>query len=1118
MDLAALLLLGSLTLFPGIAFAATGGGESEGLKVESVYPHSVGALAGIEAGDELVSWSRATAATPEGVPAAMGRLDSPFDLFWVLFEQSPHGVVTIQGRRAGEEKAWTLAPGRAWGLIIRPALPAAALRLYEEALREKAAGRLEASLERMLGAAEILAAGGDVRNAAWLERVVAEKAAAVQRWEQSEEATERAVARLSAHGDLWEAVLLRRWSGVDRETALDWRCAFRRFQQAYNLAFHRLGPGLSEVQLEVGMGVAASSEGDLDGAEGYFLSALEGVESLAPGSLDQAAILVNLGYLARQQGDLEAADHWGREALALEEKLAPVDLETAISLTNLALLASQRGFLSDSEALLRRAYKIYEELLPGSPDIARNLGFQGALALNRGNLALAEEDLERSLAFYADQSLENYDFSGVLSTLADIAVQRGELASAQQYLTRALAARERLAPESAAVADTLLSLGRLAVTRGEAAAARGYLERALALRRKQREGSIHVAAILLALGGGEGVVAENASLALLSEAAAIFEREIPGSLAEADARIALGRRLARGREEQAALPHLERGWQIRRRLAPGSLAAAEALHEFGSVRQRLGHTAEAARDLCASVDLLDRQRLMFSGPVEARAYFESQIGPYYADCLRAQLREGEPAAAFATLERGRARALLAQLAERELRPAELPPELAAERWQLGAAYERSQEALARLSPERDAAAVERLLAELTQLRDRQASLATRLRKASPRAAVLEESPPIDLARARAALEPGTVLLDFSVGESDTLLFVVEAAGRPGSGLHVRWIPQGRKQLQARVEALRGLLQSPRLGEAKLRTVAGRLYRDLLGPTEALLRPAARILVCPDGPLHALPFAALRRRGGYLAAWKPLHFAPSATAYARLGRPPESTTATTEPLDTMVAFGDPRYSAGLSAGDAEVRSAVRRGLKLLPLPASRREAEEIAGLFPGGRAYLGAQATEEEVKRSAPHARFLHFACHGLLDERMPLNSGLALSIPEHPGAGEDNGILQAWEIYESLRLGAELVTLSACDTALGKDMGGEGILGLTRAFQFAGARSVLASLWSVADASTSTLMRSFYIHLRRGEKKDVALRAAQLALLHSGKPDLSHPFYWAAFQLYGSER
>jgi CHAT domain-containing protein len=123
-----------------------------------------------------------------------------------------------------------------------------------------------------------------------------------------------------------------------------------------------------------------------------------------------------------------------------------------------------------------------------------------------------------------------------------------------------------------------------------------------------------------------------------------------------------------------------------------------------------------------------------------------------------------------------------------------------------------------------------------------------------------------------------------------------------------------------------------------------------------------------------------------------------------------------------------------------------------------------------------------------------------------------LTTPAKPAEGQENGLLQAWEIFEQVRVDADLVTLSACSTGLGQELNGEGLIGLTRAFQYAGARSVLASLWSVDDYRTMQLMKRFYAELHAGASKDVALRTAQLQLLHSGARD---PYYWAAFSLTG---
>jgi CHAT domain-containing protein len=178
-------------------------------------------------------------------------------------------------------------------------------------------------------------------------------------------------------------------------------------------------------------------------------------------------------------------------------------------------------------------------------------------------------------------------------------------------------------------------------------------------------------------------------------------------------------------------------------------------------------------------------------------------------------------------------------------------------------------------------------------------------------------------------------------------------------------------------------------------------------------------------------------------------------------------------------------------------------------------QAIAALFPKQTAvYVGDQATEERVKAIGRDVRYIHLATHGLLNARLPLNSALVLTMPETATEGRDNGLLQAWEIFESLRIDADLLVLSACETALGTEMGGEGLVGLTRAFQYAGARSIVASLWSVADESTPELMKRFYSYLKAGRTKDEALRSAQIDLIRGRYT----PFHWAAFQVIGDWR
>ena len=465
------------------------------------------------------------------------------------------------------------------------------------------------------------------------------------------------------------------------------------------------------------------------------------------------------------------------------------------------------------------------------------------------------------------------------------------------------------------------------------------------------------------------------------------------------------------------------------------------------------------------------------------------------------------------LFRSRARSFLSLLAERDLRLPDLPPELAVERKRLDFEYDRVQSQLARLRAGKDDAAIDDLTDKLRDLRTRQQEITARLRRESPRSAALQAPQPLALAGARAALDPGTLLLEYAVGIEKSWLFVVESATASGPGLSVFPIAAGEKSLRREVESLRRLLRRPDSDRATLQARARRLYALLVRPAEGKIARAQRLLLSPDGPLHTLPFAVLARGSRPLVEWKPLHSALSTTVYAELKRSRPASRNLQE--ESLAAFA-PLYprSASDTAADPELRDVLQRGWSLGPLPSTRKEVESIATLYPQSHTYLGRDATEERAKSIGPDSRLIHFACHGLLDERFPLNSALALTIPEHPIEGQDNGLLQAWEIFESVHLDADLVTLSACDTALGKEMGGEGLVGLTRAFQYAGARSVLASLWGVADDSTARFMERFYGYLHDGKTKDEALRAAQIDQIRE-KGGASHPFYWAAFELNG---
>jgi CHAT domain-containing protein len=661
-----------------------------------------------------------------------------------------------------------------------------------------------------------------------------------------------------------------------------------------------------------------------------------------------------------------------------------------------------------------------------------------------------------------------------------VARKRGDLAAAEEFHRRSLAIRERLASESLEVAASLNNLGTVATYRGDLASAEELYRRSLTLQEKLAPESLDVASSL------EGLA----------------------EIARDHGNVASG-------EKQ-----YQRTLAIRQRLAPGTTVEARALHGLGLLARRTRRNEVAANYLQRAIAAAEAQTGKLGGADEIRSGFTAQYNDFYRDYIDLLLELGQAGQAFHILERSRARSLLAMLAERDLVfAADLPADLARERRLINADYDRTQSAISRLNPAKDAAEIDRLLVRLRELRDKREEIAQTIRKTSPHFASVHYPQPLDLQGAQRSLDAGTVLLAYSVTKDKTFLFVVQPAGRlkapAAASVSVFTLPIGESALREKVAAFRRLVQreagSDRDSTTPLIAAGQELFDTLVSPARDLIVASDRVLISPDGPLHTLPFGVLVQRsngssGRYLIEWKPLHVVASVTVYAELQKARRD-RAETPALPALAAFGDPKYplltpDRSEAIANPEVRAAVRGGFSLEPLPASRREVEAISQLY-GGRATAIGKGV-----------RYLHFATHGLLDERFPLNSALALTIPERPAEGQANGLLQAWEIFEQMRIDADLVTLSACETGLGKELGGEGLMGLTRAFQYAGARSVLASLWSVGDESTAELMTRFYRHLRAGKTKDDALRTAQLELIRT-RGRTSHPFHWGAFQLSG---
>ncbi len=1003
----------------------------------------------------------------------------------------------------------------AYAAEIIPTLEPDLLALYEQGRQRIASGDLDAGAALWRSAIESLERQAALQQASWLEGQLAKAFAAAGRWPEADAAWERAALRVEPQWAPAAVQILRAWG-----EALQQRSAWDRAEACYRRAL-RLEPedSLEAARELSALGYIARRRGDFADAEGLFHQAYAIRDKLAPGSLDLASSRSELGILAAIRGEPAAADELFSQALEVQQRLAADSILVAGTIINLGNTALARGDLVAAEERYRRAIALIERQNPQDPELTRALNNLGEVEANRGELALAEEHYRRALAIQQKLAPESLRIAGSLTKLGNLAEQRGDFAAAEDLLRRAVEMSEKISPHSLEFAGNLASLGRCQRRKGDLAKADDSLRRALEIfdQRSAESGTtamMRIERATIAVERGDLALAEE----LYGRALAFLEKQQQGSLSVADSLGGLGTiALARG-DLPKAEELFRRALATREKVAPGSAPVGLSLNDLGQVYRRSGGREKAADHFCRATEVFDQQRKKLGGTAEERSAFGSTTAESYRDCLGALVDVGQPERAFQVLERGRARSFLDLLAERDLTwTADLPPELARERKLTHAEYDRTQAALARLSAERDPAEVSRLIVQLREIRSRQEKIAATIRQISPRTSALQDPRPLDLEGVRAALDPGTVLLAWSVGKERSFLFVVRPAGAPGSGLEVFSLALGDRALRERVASFRNLLQRRGSDSKTIAAQAKEIYDVLLRPADARIAAASRLLISPDGPLHTLPFAALVRKRRFLVEEKPVHTVISATVYAELKRARPDTSGPGE--ESLAAFGDPVYPKSTPdvPADLELREVLRRGAVLKPLPATRAEVESIAALYPGARSYLGRDATEEKAKAIGPGSRLVHFACHGLLDERFPLNSALALSLPEHPAEGQDNGLLQAWEIFESVRLDADLVTLSACDTALGKEMGGEGLVGLTRAFQYAGARTVLASLWSISDVSTERFMKRFYRYLRNGKSKDEALRAAQIDQIR-GKAGSSHPFHWAAFELFGDWR
>ncbi|MEB3885233.1 CHAT domain-containing tetratricopeptide repeat protein [Lyngbya sp. CCY1209] len=857
----------------------------------------------------------------------------------------------------------------------------------------------------------------------------------------------------------------------------------------------------------------------------YFEEAARFYEQ-AGNSAQQALAQLGLGrvydLLAKKQRALE----YYEQALPLLRAVGDRPGE-AVALNNI-------GGIYDAWGEKRQALEYYERALP----LRRAVDDRGGEARTLNNIGLVYDTLGEK-----QQALEYYERALPLSravgdrrqeatTLTNI----GLVYSALGEKRRALEYYERALPLSRAVGDrrqearTLNNIGWVYDALGENQRALEYYEQALSLlqavgdRRQEATTLTNIGVVYSDLG-------ENRRALEYYERSLPLSRVVGDRSGEALTLNNIGAVYSDLGEKQTALEYYERALPLSRAVGDRS-GEATTLGNIAGLQRSQGQLTEALANMERAIGLIEELRSLAPSGELRQTFFSTVQDRYqfYIELLM-QLHQQNPqkgydALAFYASERSRARSLIELLTEAgaDIRKGVDPELLEKERdllRQLNEVERRRHDLVSGNYSDAELDAINEqsrtLLAQLDQLE-------TRIRAVSPAYANLQYPEPLTLEGIQnQVLDDETILLEYALGETESYLWLVT------QNSITSYVLPPRKEIETAVENFRASVTSD--------NTAG--LSSGLPLSEMILAPAAaqlgnkRLLIVGDGVLQYVPFVAL-----------PLPDSPDTPLLVQNEIVTLSSASTVaiqrqqlanrSPADKILAVladpvfdpDDPRITgtpqlASATLDELALERATRNlglgegGNSFPRLKFTREEAETILALVPENQRLqaLDFQASREIATDSdLAQYQIIHLATHGLLDPKNPELSGVVLSLFDETGTPQ-NGFLRLGDIF-NLNLPAELVVLSACQTGLGENISGEGLVGLTRGFMYAGSRRVVVSLWSVNDASTSEVMARFYQKmLEDGLDAVTALREAQLEMWNSQQ--WQSPYYWAAFTIQG---
>jgi CHAT domain-containing protein/Tfp pilus assembly protein PilF len=1027
----------------------------QGLVVERVAQNTPAQKAGVHPGDILLGWKRAS---------THGEFESPFDLAYVFLEQAPRGPISVVALRGGHRIEWIFRSD-AWGISVRPNFTEPLLSIYLQGEELFASGKHPEATEHFRVAAASVREGDPLWLSPWLLSNAGKLLMGARQWQLSDAVYQEAIARAAGSGPVVRAELLRQ-QAVAYEQRQDLVTATKYYQEVLQECRELGRKTLVESNALLSLAVVELKRGVYDGAEEHLRSAMEIDEALAPTSIQSLLAMTNLAVLYQDQGQFERAEEHYLKALGKEERYFPRSSLLEGTLDDLAVLFDQQGDLARAEAYHRRALAVAERLDPDSLDVA-----------------------------------------DILANLAECIVEQGRGSQAEVFQRRALSIREKASPDSLPTAYSLAGLGKIARIRGNLRKAEEYYRRSLAIADKVDAPGRDRASFFIGLAA---VFREQLDFSgaehLYRQALAIIENEDPGSA-----------------DRVTTLANLAGTVYQQNRLD----AAAQLYHQ--------------------ALNTLENRAFHLGGVQETRSLYRAEHARYYQEYISLLIAQGHPEQAFEVIEGSRARTLFEMLAHANVDVEQGADPVLRERERklrqmLNAKAEYRIRIVAEDHTDQQTAVVDK---EIENLLLEQQEVEAQLRTISPAYASLTEPQKLDVPEIQKLLDSNTLLLEYSLGEERSYVWAVS-----DNSLKLYALPK-RAEIEAAARRVYDLLTSRNRPvnktaedenptEKRFMQAAKKLSEMVIGPVARLL-PGKRLLIVSDGALQYIPFSALPTPGSRtdevpLIVNHEIVNLPSASVLAELrrqeigrGKAPKTVAVLADPVfdsrderlakrtlqeaSSSASLPHPRSDLTRSAEDV----GLTRGGKLYlsRLVYTRNEADAVMAVIPPGQGKLALDFEASRQMATSPALakyHIVHFATHGILDNKHPELSGLVLSLVNKEGRPQD-GFLKLQDIY-NMKLPVDLVVLSGCETGLGEQVNGEGLLSLTRGFMYAGASRVVASLWNVSDIATASLMADFYKAMERdGIPPAAALRVAQIKMWK--QKQWSSPYYWAAFQIQG---